>query len=128
MKKHIFIIDDDPISIIILKKNLELIAISEEIVTFSNGKDAFNHLEKEYLKNEQYVIFLDINMPEMNGWEFLNKVEHLITSQNTTIYLLTSSINKADMEKAKQFLLIEKYLSKPICKEVLIEIKEKNKL
>ncbi|MCK6607190.1 response regulator receiver domain-containing protein [Flavobacterium aquaticum] len=128
MKKHIFIIDDDPISIIILKKNLELIAISEEIVTFSNGKDAFNHLEKEYLKNEQYVIFLDINMPEMNGWEFLNKVEHLITSQNTSIYLLTSSINKADMEKAKQFLLIEKYLSKPICKEVLIEIKEKNKL
>lgn len=128
MKKHIFIIDDDPISIIILKKNLELIAISEEIVTFSNGKDAFNHLEKEYLKNEQYVIFLDINMPEMNGWEFLNKVEHLITSQNTSIYLLTSSINKVDMEKAKQFLLIEKYLSKPICKEVLIEIKEKNKL
>ena len=128
MKKHIFIIDDDPISIIILKKNLELIAISEEIVTFSNGKDAFNHLEKEYLKNEQYVIFLDINMPEMNGWEFLNKVEHLITSQNTSIYLLTSSINKADMEKAKRFLLIEKYLSKPICKEVLIEIKEKNKL
>lgn len=128
MKKHIFIIDDDPISIIILKKNLELIAISEEIVTFSNGKDAFNHLEKEFLKNEQYVIFLDINMPEMNGWEFLNKVEHLITSQNTSIYLLTSSINKADMEKAKQFLLIEKYLSKPICKEVLIEIKEKNKL
>jgi len=128
MKKHIFIIDDDPISIIILKKNLELIAISEEIVTFSNGKDAFNHLEKEYLKNEQYVIFLDINMPEMNGWEFLNKVEHLITSQNTSIYLLTSSINKADMEKAKQFLLIEKYLSKPICKEVLIEIKKKNNL
>ena len=128
MKKNIFIIDDDPISIIILKKNLELIAISQEIVTFSNGKDALNHLEKEYLKKEQYVIFLDINMPEMNGWEFLNKVEHLITSQNTSIYLLTSSINKADMEKAKQFLLIEKYLSKPICKEVLIEIKEKNKL
>ena len=64
----------------------------------------------------------------MNGWEFLNKAEQLITSQNTTIYLLTSSINKADMEKAKQFPLIKKYLSKPISKEVLIEIKEKNQL
>ncbi|WP_291136205.1 response regulator [Flavobacterium sp. UBA7663] len=128
MKKYIFIIDDDPISIIILKKNLELIAISQEIETFSNGKDAFNYLEKEYHKNEKYVIFLDINMPEMNGWEFLSKVEPFITSQNTTIYLLTSSINKADMEKATQFPLIKKYLSKPICKEVLIEIKEKNKL
>lgn len=128
MKKHIFIIDDDQISIIILKKNLELIAVSQEIVTFSNGKDALNHLEKEYLKKEQYVIFLDINMPEMNGWEFLNKVEHLITSQNTSIYLLTSSINKADMEKAKQFSIIKQYLSKPINKDILKEIKAENKL
>ncbi len=128
MKKHIFIIDDDPISTIILKKNLELVSIYQEIETFNNGKDAFNHLEKEHLKNEKYVIFLDLNMPEMNGWEFLNKAEQLITSQNTTIYLLTSSINKADMERAKQFPLIKKYLSKPISKEVLIEIKEKNEL
>lgn len=128
MKKHIFIIDDDPISTIILKKNLELVSIYQEIETFNNGKDALNCLEKEHLKNEKYVIFLDLNMPEMNGWEFLNKVEHLISSQNITIYLLTSSINEADMEKAKQFSLIEKYLSKPISKEVLIEIKEKNEL
>lgn len=128
MKKHIFIIDDDPISTIILKKNLELVSISQEIETFSNGKDAFDYLEKKYLKDEKYIIFLDINMPEMNGWEFLSKCEPLITSQNTTIYLLTSSINKADMEKAMQFSIIEKYLSKPICKEVLIEIKDKNKL
>ena len=128
MKKHIFIIDDDPISTIILKKDLELVSIYQEIETFNNGKDALNCLEKEHLKNEKYVIFLDLNMPEMNGWEFLNKVEHLISSQNTTIYLLTSSINEADMEKAKQFSLIEKYLSKPISKEVLIEIKEKNEL
>ena len=128
MKKHIFIIDDDPISIIILKKNLELIAISQEIVTFSNGKDAFNHLEKEYLKNEQYVIFLDINMPEMNGWEFLSKIETFITPKNTTIYLLTSSINKADMDKAKLFSIIKEYLSKPINKDILKEIKAENKL
>ena len=66
MKKHIFIIDDDPISIIILKKNLELIAVFEEMATFSNGKDAFNHLEKEYIKDEKYVIFLDLDMPSIS--------------------------------------------------------------
>lgn len=128
MKKCLLIIDDDPISILILKKNLEIIAISQEIITFNNGKEAFNHLEKINLNNNKYVIFLDINMPVMNGWEFLNKVDRLITLQNTTIYLLTSSINKADMEKAKQFPLIKKYISKPICKDVLKEIKEKNKI
>ncbi|MBE9576411.1 response regulator [Flavobacterium proteolyticum] len=128
MKKHIFIIDDDPISTIILKKNLELIAVFKGIETFNNGKDAFNFLEKEYQKEDKYIIFLDLNMPEMNGWEFLDKVKHVISSHNTTIYVLTSSINKADMEKTTQFSLIEKYISKPIDKKILIEIKEKYKL
>lgn len=128
MKKQVFIIDDDPISIVILKKNLELVEVTQKITTFSNGKDALNHLKKEYKTDENYTIFLDINMPEMNGWEFLNEIKSFITPQNTTIYLLTSSINKLDKERASQFPIINQYLSKPICKEILKNIKEENKL
>ena len=128
MKKQVFIIDDDPISIVILKKNLELVEVTQKITTFSNGKDALNHLKKEYKTDENYTIFLDINMPEMNGWEFLNEIKSFVTPQNTTIYLLTSSINKLDKEKATQFPIINQYLSKPICKEILKSIKEENKL
>jgi CheY-like chemotaxis protein len=128
MKKQVFIIDDDPISIVILKKNLELVEVTQKITTFSNGKDALNHLKKEYKADENYTIFLDINMPEMNGWEFLNEIKSFVSPQNTTIYLLTSSINKLDKEKATQFPIINQYLSKPICKEILKNIKEENKL
>ena len=80
------------------------------------------------IKDENYTIFLDINMPEMNGWEFLNEIKSFVSPQNTTIYLLTSSINKLDKEKATHFPIINQYLSKPICKEILKKIKEENKL
>ena len=128
MKKQILIIDDDAISIIILKKNLELAQVTQKITTFSNGKDALNFLNKDYKEDENYTIFLDINMPEMNGWEFLNEIKSFVSPQNTTIYLLTSSINKLDKEKATHFPIINQYLSKPICKEILKKIKEENKL
>lgn len=128
MKKQIFIIDDDPISIIILKKNLELINITQKVVTFSNGKEAFDYFKEKYNEKENYFIFLDINMPEMNGWDFLNQIETFVKNTNTYIFILTSSMNKIDMDKANQYLLIEKYLSKPISKEILKEIKEENNL
>lgn len=66
-------------------------------------------------------------MPLMNGWDFLNSIDSFINKANTHIYILTSSINKLDMDKATQYTLIEKYLSKPINKEVLKTIKEENK-
>ncbi len=128
MKRHILIIDDDPISIVILKKNLELVEVTKKITTFNNGKDALNYLKKEYQEDERYTIFLDINMPKMNGWEFLKKTEAFLIPKNTTIYLLTSSINKLDKEKATQFPIIKQYLSKPISKEILKEIKIENEL
>ena len=128
MKRHILIIDDDPISIVILKKNLELVEVTKKITTFNNGKDALNYLKKEYQEDEIYTIFLDINMPEMNVWEFLKKTETFLIPKNTTIYLLTSSINKLDKEKATLFPIIKQYLSKPISKEILKEIKIENEL
>lgn len=126
--KHILIVDDDPVSILILKKNLELIHVTEEITTFSNGKEAFVFFKEQYNEEENYFIFLDINMPHMNGWEFLNEIDPFVKKINTYIFILTSSINKVDMDKATQYLLIEKYLIKPISKDTLKEIKDKNDL
>lgn len=125
--KHILIVDDDPVATLILKKNLELIQVNQETITFSNGKEAYEFFKKNYSEKEDYYIFLDINMPLMNGWDFLNNINPFINKINTHIYILTSSINKIDMDIATQYALIEKYLSKPINKEALKAIKEKNK-
>ncbi len=125
--KHILIVDDDPVATLILKKNLELIQVNQETITFSNGEEAYAYFKKKYNEKENYYVFLDINMPLMNGWDFLNSIDSFINKANTHIYILTSSINKLDMDKATQYTLIEKYLSKPINKEVLKTIKEENK-
>jgi len=125
--KHILIVDDDPVATLILKKNLELIQVNQETITFSNGEEAYAYFKKNYNEKENYYVFLDINMPLMNGWDFLNSIDPFINKANTHIYILTSSINKLDMDKATQYTLIEKYLSKPINKEVLKTIKEENK-
>lgn len=125
--KHILIVDDDPVATLILKKNLELIQVNQETITFSNGEEAYAYFKKNYNEKENYYVFLDINMPLMNGWDFLNSIAPFINKANTHIYILTSSINKLDMDKATQYILIEKYLSKPINKEVLKTIKEENK-
>ena len=90
-----------------------------------DGVQCLTHCREHGVPN---AILLDINMPEMNGWEFLNEIKSFVTPQNTTIYLLTSSINKLDKEKATHFPIINQYLSKPICKEILKKIKEENKL
>lgn len=126
--KHILIVDDDPVSVLILKKNLELIHVKEEIMSFSNGKEASLYLKNQYSEEEKYFIFLDINMPQMNGWEFLNEIDPFAKKTNTYIFMLTSSVNKIDMDKAAQYLLIEKYLTKPISKDTLKEIIDKNDL
>ncbi len=126
--ENILIIDDDPISIVILKKNLELAEVNQKTTTFKNGWEALNFLKKENKQIEKYIIFLDINMPKMNGWEFLEKANTILNHNNSIIYLLSSSLNKHDKDKANNYPLIKQYLAKPITKEILINIKNTNQL
>ncbi len=126
--KNILIIDDDPISIVILKKNLELALVQQKTTTFKDGAEALAFIKNENTEEAKYVIFLDINMPNMNGWEFLEKTTRLLTERNSTIYVLSSSLSKYDKEKATEFPIIKQYLAKPISKEVLSTIKAENQL
>ena len=126
--KNILIIDDDPISIVILKKNLELAQVQQKTTAFNDGAEALAFIKNENIEEAKYIIFLDINMPNMNGWEFLEKTTRLLTQRNSTIYVLSSSLSKYDKEKATEFPIIKQYLAKPISKEVLSTIKAENQL
>mgnify|MGYP000399458780 CR=1 FL=1 len=90
---------------------------------------AYNGLEAlEFLKKENQVIpeliFLDINMPKMNGWEFLEEYKHLNPAQKAriTIVLLTTSGNPDDIRKAKEIEDVIGYKTKPLSEEMLTEI------
>ncbi|WP_435625002.1 response regulator [Flagellimonas sp.] len=109
MKKmnSIFIIDDDPITVFGIKKMLKDTVDCEAISTFHNGKMAIEYL-KEGIPNNlpiPEVIFLDINMPIMDGWEFLEEFLKLPIQKRIIINVITSSIDPSDYEKWNHFRL-----------------------
>ncbi len=117
------IIDDDDIYIFGIKKLLQIRNLCENIIIFNNGKDAIDHFHShsEELPN---VILLDINMPVMNGWEFLNEYAKLDTQlkKNTILYMVSSSINPQDIERAAKEPEVHQYLIKPINLNALTQI------
>lgn len=123
--KHLLIIDDDAVSVLILKKMLVNAGFLDIPMVFQNGNIAVEFLNKNYNSNDFYCIFLDINMPIMNGWEFLDIIEPTINPTNFLVYLLTSSTSEQEKAKAKNYKCIKRFISKPINKEILNEIKEK---
>lgn len=125
--KHLFIIDDDAVSVLILKKMLSNADFLENPMVFYNGNEALDFFSKNYTSVDTYCIFLDINMPVMNGWEFLDNIQATIHSDNFMVYLLTSSTSEQEKSKSNDYQCIKKFISKPISKEILNEIKEEFK-
>lgn len=114
---EIILVDDDEINNIINKKLFEKAIPNLDLTIFERARHALDYLKKNNnFKN--YIIYLDINMPEMNGFEFLEEVENLY--QDTPIFMLSSSINQEDMEKAYKFQNVIGYIVKPLKKEDLL--------
>jgi CheY-like chemotaxis protein len=125
-KVKIFIIDDDEIFQFITRKSFEKLERKDDLLFFHNGEDALNHI-KGSGANEQSmpdVIFLDINMPIMDGWDFLDELEKLNISSSRTpyIYMVSSSIDDKDATKSKLYPMIKDYISKPITDVNITEI------
>lgn len=117
------IIDDDAIAVFGLKRAMAIIDYRPELSIFENGLDALENFEKLLENNSELpsLIFIDLNMPVMDGWDFMGEFTKLIPSQKDIpeIYIMTSSIDIKDVEKAKIYGLETHYLVKPISKEVL---------
>lgn len=114
------IIDDDKIYVNLVKKIIEIKKLSKNLLIFKNGREALDHF-KLILENATEdvlpdIIFLDINMPVMDGWEFLNEFIKIKNNfeKKITLYVVSSSIDPRDLERAKSFNLVTDYLIKPI--------------
>lgn len=110
------IIDDDPIFVFGTKRIMQLINFCDSIIVFENGKEAHDHLKAIILANEPQpdVILLDLNMPIWDGWQFLDEFTKIPNENKITIYLITSSVDPADVEKAKNYDAVSSYIIKPI--------------
>lgn len=117
-KKTIWVVDDDNIYQIIVNKIIQKSEMFSAISSFKNGKDAINAVSNSLNNIESFpdIILLDINMPIMDGWEFMEELQVLKPSINKQIivYIVSSSIAVEDKNKAKSYPDILGYLSKPV--------------
>lgn len=120
------LVDDDDTFVFITKRIIEKTDYVKEIKVFTNGLEALNYL-KENLNSEYQlpdVIFLDLSMPVMDGWQFLDEFNHLKNSRTDKIiiYICSSSISPHDMMKAKKFSYVSDFIIKPVTKDKFSEI------
>lgn len=116
----IFVIDDDPIVIFGIKKLLSKIKNNMQVHTFLNGEEAINAIYNQNINSCQLpdIIFLDINMPVMDGWEFLEALLALKLEKKININIVSSTIDPEDLKKIESYKNIHEHCirfnSKPI--------------
>ncbi len=125
-QKNIWVIDDDPIYQIIINKIIKKSNAFSSSSSFINGKEALNALINSMHNNELLpdIILLDINMPVMDGWEFIEEMQNIKSGINKQIitYIVSSSIATEDKDNSRTFKDIVGYISKPVTAEDLISI------
>ncbi len=123
---NIYLVDDDRIYQFTARKTIESIEAINNISVFSNGEDAINFLQQHSTATDELpdIIFLDINMPVMDGWEFLeafNNVRQTL-SKPATIFMVSSSVDESDIRRSKEFSFVSRYINKPISREKFEEL------
>ena len=126
MLELIMCIDDDPITLMLFKKVVQKASFAKEIIYNYNGQEAITFIDN--IKNEDTkpeLLFLDLNMPVMGGWEFLDLFNNsnYYHSNKTKVIILTSTIDPEDIKKSKTYPNVIEFLSKPITVEMLDYLK-----
>ncbi|MCU0438069.1 MAG: response regulator [Raineya sp.] len=116
---YYMIVDDDIINNkiceVIIKKNMP----NSQIISFTEAYRALDYLV-DTNNHVPDIIFLDINMPEIDGWEFLNRYEK-ISNQKTKLIMLSSSTNEDDMNNTQKYSLVKGFIQKPLTMQKLIQ-------
>lgn len=128
---QILVVDDNKINNIICSANLKHVYPAVSLNCFENPVEAINFLEEKLaeLKPVDLHIFLDLNMPEMDGWEFLDAFRPLSLSlPHFHLYILSSSIAESDIESARNHDLVEAFIQKPLTRDKIIRLQVKNEV
>lgn len=122
--KTIAVVDDDQIYVNAFKKLLITWKFNNPVLFFVNGKEALNFMQLNEASALPDILLLDVNMPVMNGWQFLENFEKISDNltKKTKIYLVSSSIWEEDFKRAGKIKLVKEFIIKPILKEKLQKI------
>lgn len=108
------LVDDDPISSFLLGEILDSLEMGKPKEIFLNGADLFHWLENRDLNKCKIVIYLDIMMPQMDGWQVLERLKEDRYSKQLTVIMVSSSVSPIDRSRALESELVLDYLTKPL--------------
>ena len=120
------IIDDDQMYQLVMKRTIEQSGMVKDILQFYDGEEAINYFKEKQQNPESLpeLILLDINMPYMDGWQFLDEFIKIPFKGNykRIIYIVSSSSTTEDLNKAKEYEVVSGYHVKPITKDMFEQI------
>ena len=123
MRPQVLIVDDDEVIVFLHELIIRESGLSAAPLSFRNGRLALNYLNSHHEAAEHYLIFLDLNMPIMNGWELVNAIQASCYQHQVSVVMVTSSINYSDRIKANLYPLIIEYAEKPLTFKICERLK-----
>ena len=122
----IALVDDDKVFQLTTSRTIQAAKLTDRILQFENGEEALSFLKDHAMETDSLpdYIFLDINMPFVDGWMFLEDFATLKTDlqKNISIYMVSSSIDPKDVNRAKGNKNVQDYITKPVSREKLTEL------
>lgn len=126
---NVMIIDDDEIHNYLFSKRLTNVGFTDNVIEFTKASDALTYLKNNIRTKENLpdVIFLDLQMPVFDGWDFINVYEELKekTDKEILLFTLSSSVNPKDLTKAKNNQHVVEYIQKPLMEDELFIMKDR---
>lgn len=124
MNYKVIIVDDDPAALFLYAEIIKEFNFTKDLTTFNNAQKALDFLQHIQDK-EKRIILLDLNMPMMSGWDFLDHVKDYPSKNFLSIFILTSSVNSADKDRSKTYTYVADFFEKPLTEDHIKIIKEK---
>jgi len=128
MKFEVLIVDDDPIVVLLHEKMVTASGFHSSPICFSSGILAMDYILTDKDPDKMYCILLDINMPEMSGWDFLDEVIGYPVSNQVVVAIVTSSTNDSDKQRAFKYKPVAEYIAKPLNVAILHQLRYNSEL
>jgi CheY-like chemotaxis protein len=127
--KKVILIDDDQVNNFVCESIIKSEKFADEVISFEWAEDALVYLRKSLEKPvEQFpnLIFLDINMPGMDGWSFIDEYRRMPKEylEHCSLFMLSSAVDRKDIISAKSYEEVKDFFSKPLSPEILSFIKD----
>jgi CheY-like chemotaxis protein len=136
MVKKVFCIDDDLITLALCEMVIKKSLFAEEVITAKNGKEGLSYFSSYFSKNNNnpdeppQLIFLDLNMPVMNGWDFLEEylMKYSDRLPETKVVIVSSTVNPEDFSRANRYDIVIDFINKPLTVEGMQELMENEQI